>query len=90
MGGKVQERFQYNFNNDFISSVGNRFGAPGYVNAKGTDAAIKDATENIVAAVYSLVDRESLKRSRDLMSTLWYRSYVPAEDVVKILGSHSA
>lgn len=90
MGTALQQRFQYAFNNDFMSSVANRFGSQGSVDEKGTDGAIREATENIAAALYSLVDRESGGPSRSLFTKPWYRSYVPAEDVASILGRHSA
>lgn len=88
IGNKIQERFQYKFNNDFVRAVSNRFGDPSYVNAQGTDGALRDATENIVAALYELTDRESTKKNRDLFTKPFWRSYVPADDVVAILERH--
>mmetsp|Transcript_118966 Transcript_118966/g.319239 ORF Transcript_118966/g.319239 Transcript_118966/m.319239 type:complete len:298 (+) Transcript_118966:109-1002(+) len=88
IGNKLQERFQYKFNNDFVRAVSNRFGDPSYVNAQGTDVALRDATENIVAALYELTDRESNKKNRDLFTKPFWRSYVPADDVLAILERH--
>lgn len=90
LGNKLQERFQYKFNNDFVRAVSNRFGSPSYVNAQGTDGALKDATENIVAALFELTDRESSKQQRDFFTKPFWRSYVPAEDVSAILERHAA
>lgn len=90
VGQHILERFQYTFNNDFVTAVSNRFGSSSYVDSNGTDQAIRDATENIIAGLFSITDLEKDRgKDKGPFSTSWYRSYVPADDVSTILARHA-
>jgi len=77
-GNKIQERFQYRFTLDFILGVADAFGRPQYYEAKGTDIAIQEATENVVAALFGLVDNPSSR----------YFAPLPEGEVATILKRH--
>lgn len=78
-GFRLQERFQYRLTQDFLAGAADKFGFPKYFEAKGTDTAIQEATENVAAALYNLVDD---KTSR-------YYAPLPPEEVTAILKRHS-
>jgi len=77
-GYKLQERFQYRLSQDFVMGVADVYGSPQYFQAKGTDQAIQEATENVVAALFDLVDNRSAR----------YFNTVPEEEVRAILKRH--
>jgi len=53
-GFRLQERFQYRLTQDYILGVADKFGFPTTVNETGTDLAIKSATQNVAACLFSL------------------------------------
>mmetsp|Transcript_27465 Transcript_27465/g.53676 ORF Transcript_27465/g.53676 Transcript_27465/m.53676 type:complete len:297 (+) Transcript_27465:31-921(+) len=65
-GFRLQERFQYRMTQDFIIGTADRFGFPKTYEETGTDQAIKEATENIVAGLFSLVDNPKLRLGQPL------------------------
>lgn len=77
-GFKLTERFQYRFTSDFLVRVSNKYGDPRYVDLNGTDTAIKETTEQLVAALYDLVANPRKRESNPLS----------AEEVAAILEQH--
>lgn len=56
-GSEVSVQLQYAFTKDYALRTAKSFGDPGYVSSRGTDGAVRDATENVIAALYDLLDR---------------------------------
>jgi len=77
-GFRLQERFQYRLTQNYVIGTADKFGFPEYVEAKGTDVAIQETTENVVAMLYGLVNNTSMKYSFPLSS----------EEVSATLRSH--
>lgn len=77
-GYRLQERFQYRLTQDFVIGVADAFGNPQYYQAKGTDVAIQEATENVAAGLFNLVDDASAR----------YFAPLPPAEVTAILRRH--
>lgn len=87
MGYKMQERFQYVMSNNFLASVENHFSDKLYIKSAGTDAAIRETAENVVAAIYTAVERVATRKKGS--SNPAYQFWIPPDDVSKILAQHS-
>lgn len=77
-GEKLQERFQYKLTNDFLQSSKAHFGTPQYVDTKGTDAAICETVQSLVAAIYTFIEYPSYR----------LRSPLSEQEVEAILKRH--
>lgn len=86
-GFKLQERFQYTLTKDYTLRTASAFGNSEYVKAHGVAGAILAATENVVAAMYELLDRRLTKLPRVVRG---YREPMPADEVSAILKRHGA
>lgn len=79
-GYKLQERYQYRLTNDFLFRVSTFYGFPKYVDEKGTDTAITEATNELVAVLYKLTEDKSMR----------FISPLTAKEVEEVLDKHSA
>lgn len=85
-GFKLQERFQYTFTKDYTLRCASAFGSSEYVRGRGADGAIKDAAENVAAALYDLLDRRATSLPRVVRG---FREPLASEEVSAILGRHA-
>lgn len=53
-GYRLLEKFQFRLTGDYFIKSKNRFGSPAIVQQKGTDDAIRDAMQNLIACLYKL------------------------------------
>lgn len=85
-GSKLQEKFQYTFTNDYTLRTASAFGSSEYVNSRGIDMAVREATENVVAALYDLLDRRATSLPRVVRG---FREPLSSEEVAAILKRHA-
>lgn len=85
-GVKLKEKFQYTLTNDYILRTASRFGDRSYVQQKGIDTAVMETTENIVAALYSLLDRR--QDGAKVRVVRGFREPLPPEEVLAVLERH--
>ena len=77
-GSRLQERFQYRLTNGLLISIAERFGNADSVAKSGPDLAIQQATRNVAAAMFALIDDPQVRYLRAL----------PEDQVARILEKH--
>eukprot|EP00435_Cladocopium_sp_Y103_P058452 s449_g20.t1 len=77
-GSRLQERFQYRLTNGLLISIAERYGNSDSVAKTGPDLAIEQATRNVAAAMFALIDDPQVRYLRAL----------PEDQVTKILEKH--
>ncbi|CAL1137138.1 unnamed protein product [Cladocopium goreaui] len=77
-GSRLQERFQYRLTNGLLISIAERYGNSDSVAKTGPDLAIEQATRNVAAAMFALIDDPQVRYLRAL----------PEDQVAKILQKH--
>jgi len=85
-GVKLKEKFQYTLTSDYILRTASRFGDRSYVEKNGMDTAITEATENVVAALYSLLDRR--QDGAKVRIVRGFREPLSPEEVTAVLDRH--
>eukprot|EP00933_Yihiella_yeosuensis_P054810 TRINITY_DN5337_c3_g1_i1.p1 TRINITY_DN5337_c3_g1~~TRINITY_DN5337_c3_g1_i1.p1 ORF type:complete len:284 (-),score=17.13 TRINITY_DN5337_c3_g1_i1:73-894(-) len=77
-GWKLTQRFQYRLGQDYCLGTADKFGYPPTVNEIGSNAAIKGATENVIAVLFNLLDDPTTR----------YLQSISDEEVSKIFKRH--